>query len=188
MTAAIKVTVAGPDVTAEVALDQVRAHLGRKGWERRADNDGLEMWLHIGSSGGPDEPRVWIEHYGDAEDVNRLRLTLHQIARAERRHPAEVLREIAGGAAPSADLDLDAIEARATAATPGPWGHGLGYDQDDPGAYVYQDFGVGNVVATGRDPIAPPDVEFIAHARVDVPALITEVRRLRALLAQEAAT
>lgn len=54
-----------------------------------------------------------------------------------------------------ADLDLDAIEARVAAASPGPW------------------------VITGDNPCSNGDGPFIAHAREDVPALLAEVRRLR---------
>jgi hypothetical protein len=79
-----------------------------------------------------------------------------------------------------ADLDLDAIEARAKAATPGPWRivrNGLG-----------QSCGV--VDADGRivprahagpwDPegVTSPDDVFVAHAREDIPALIARVREL----------
>lgn len=76
-------------------------------------------------------------------------------------------------------LDLDAIEAVANAATPAPWEayytvHG------DP--YVAQQgrpkFGV--VVSTAPDDYGRADAEFIAASREAVPALIAEVRRLRA--------
>ncbi len=70
-------------------------------------------------------------------------------------------------------LDLDAIEARAAAATPGPWGANT-----PPGV----------VAANGRNVLGvfggsaqdERDAEFTAHAREDVPALLAEVRRLRA--------
>lgn len=83
--------------------------------------------------------------------------------------------------------ELDAIEARANAATPGPWAsetrtvdHGNGVD--DWHFLVMSD---GESVHT----IGIDDAAFIAAARADVPALVAEVRRLRALLApvQEAA-
>ncbi|MHB8406220.1 MAG: hypothetical protein ACYDCJ_12435 [Gammaproteobacteria bacterium] len=68
-------------------------------------------------------------------------------------------------------LDLDAIEARANAATPGPW------DTDE------YDGGLRSTVTAG--PItSDEDYDFIAHARTDVPALIAEVRRLRAIEAR----
>lgn len=82
------------------------------------------------------------------------------------------------------EQELAAIEARANAATPGPWNlymfHGefmgfsgvprepiaiypdvLCYDQDDDCINITQE-----------------DAQFIAHARQDVPALIAEVRML----------
>lgn len=84
-----------------------------------------------------------------------------------------------GGERPVGATELDTIEALANAATPGPWAHGRGYEQEDPGAYVYQAQGCGPVVATGMDPIDPADAAFIASARTAVPALCREVRRLR---------
>lgn len=70
-------------------------------------------------------------------------------------------------------LDLDAIEARANAATPGPWRVGATYDPEI------------NVDVTNADGnlVGPKDEDFIAAAREDVPALVAEVRRLRAALA-----
>jgi hypothetical protein len=75
------------------------------------------------------------------------------------------------------DHELAAIEARANAATPGPWGWrevGSGfyptaivYDRDD--AEVVKD----------TDFIVKDDLEFIAHAREDIPKLIAEIRRLK---------
>ncbi len=58
----------------------------------------------------------------------------------------------------TAPCDLDAIEARTAAATPGPW------------------------TAQGYPYIAGPmkDRRFIAHARTDVPAMAREIRSLRA--------
>jgi hypothetical protein len=77
--------------------------------------------------------------------------------------------------------DLDAIDARAGAATPGPWKSLRGYEQDDPGAFVCR---AGDqphyVVATGSDPLAPADADFIAAARTDVPALVAQLRAARA--------
>lgn len=64
---------------------------------------------------------------------------------------------------PLTEQQLTDIETRANAATPGPW------LQSD-----FADFAE----------IKSPDGAFIAHAREDVPALLTEVRRLRAVLEQ----
>lgn len=101
--------------------------------------------------------------------------------------------------------ELDAIEARAAAATPGPWAaederHGKG-SCSCCGEVLY----AWNIVAPSRevvvsamDDVTPgvhgdADATFIAHARADVPALITALReawaeaaRLRAALALQA--
>lgn len=77
-------------------------------------------------------------------------------------------------------IDIDEIEARLKAATPGPWL--VAYDADHPmnGGMPFN-----FVVATiGNDTIAEDlcgyDARFIAHAPEDVAALIAEVRMLRA--------
>ena len=79
-------------------------------------------------------------------------------------------------------LDLDAIEARANAATDGPWT----LHEDDGDTFRAPAWEVrpasGEMVARLRD-WASADAEFIAHARTDVPALLAEVRRLRAVVA-----
>lgn len=73
------------------------------------------------------------------------------------------------------DLDLEAIEARAKAATPGPWVVG-------PGAFwnyvVGSDEHGDHAGAQEKE-----DAAFIAASREDVPALVAEVRRLRAEVA-----
>jgi hypothetical protein len=86
------------------------------------------------------------------------------------------------------DDELEAIEGRATAATPGAWWSwiegrdgtsgdtfiGRGTDgARHPDLYLSTDLG-----AT----VTPEDLDFIASARQDVPRLVAEVRRLRALL------
>lgn len=74
------------------------------------------------------------------------------------------------------DIDLDAIEARANAATPGPpWGWAVSDDR----RWV-------DVTARGHDRVIATTYDddlaaFIAHARTDVPALVAEIRRLRTL-------
>lgn len=79
--------------------------------------------------------------------------------------------------------DLNAIEARANAATEGPWGTeptrsdlavGVVYPDEDS---VFWDVGYG---ITGT---RPADAEFIAHARKDVPALVAYARELEGQLA-----
>lgn len=77
-------------------------------------------------------------------------------------------------------LDLDAIETRANAATPGPWEEHADYG---PHFYAYLRGpylrGVGTL-NFGEGEEADADREFVKHAREDVPALVAEVRRLRA--------
>ena len=77
---------------------------------------------------------------------------------------------------------LRAIELRANAATPGPWeevaesGECWLTSQSDETAATYI---VPDTALMNQD-----DIEFIAHAREDVPALIAEARRLQAQWAQ----
>lgn len=93
------------------------------------------------------------------------------------------------------DLDLDAIEARANAATDGPWvvKHEPAWEADNVqhpdvitvGAQMWEaDDEPMTVCLVSTDHEDDPvdvllDAEFIAHARTDVPALVAEVRRLR---------
>ena len=85
---------------------------------------------------------------------------------------------------PLTDAYLDAIEQRANAATEGPWFQ----DSDNPGLVWGEQRSDGDgywslfASETGHDADAEPqDAEFIAHARGDVPALLSEVLRLRAM-------
>lgn len=85
------------------------------------------------------------------------------------------------------DEDLDAIEARCAAASPGPWtsfvedrDHSAGDDfirisdsDDEPDMYVSR------AEAGSIRPASPSDLDFIAAARQDIPALVAEIRRLR---------
>jgi hypothetical protein len=82
-------------------------------------------------------------------------------------------------------LDLDAIRARADAATPGPWMHATHTGRKDGVSLVGQisKRGTGQAVAVLADSDVrqrAKDAEFVAHAREDVPALVAEVERLRA--------
>lgn len=74
------------------------------------------------------------------------------------------------------DERLEQIKARAEAATPGPWDcYGDGeYEVFDAGEY--RDGDPGEVVA----PVVTKlnNAEFIAHARMDIPALLNEIDRL----------
>ena len=79
-------------------------------------------------------------------------------------------------------LDLDAIEARANAATDGPWRHGNWSDHLGDRRVISG--GDGCYEVERLDIMRAHDAEFIAHARGDVPDLVAKVRRLTA----EAAT
>ena len=83
------------------------------------------------------------------------------------------------------DAELTAIQKRAEAATPGPWiAHPW---EDDPECCAGIEAASGTeIVKTdcGIYPPEMPDAEFIAHAREDIPALVAEVRRLRAEAAE----
>ena len=78
--------------------------------------------------------------------------------------------------------DLDAIRQRANAATKGPW------SAEESGPY-YEIHAGGTYEAPlllspeGDDEIRHEDVEFIAHARKDIPALLDELERARSVLA-----
>lgn len=83
-------------------------------------------------------------------------------------------------------LDLDSIEARANAATPGPWCtdsweiyQGTEYE---PGISEWIGETCRGMTTPAQD---RADAAFIAAARTDVPALVAEIRRLRAELATE---
>jgi hypothetical protein len=104
-------------------------------------------------------------------------------------------------------MNLDEIEARATAATPGPWKvyeqpirfhtgtadveQMIGQAWDHPqmkapypviGVATHIDFDTRKPVSVVR--FADNTAEFVAHAREDVPALIARVRELEAERAQ----
>ena len=94
---------------------------------------------------------------------------------------------------------LNAIRRRAEAATEGPWSaaneHG-NFPEADPLWRVSQmrpgwesmsptEGYITDVAETfSDDPHADPNAEFIAHARTDVPDLLTEVKRLRLISAR----
>ncbi len=85
-------------------------------------------------------------------------------------------------------LDLTGIRARAAAATAGPWTTG----RSDEVRRLVADVGGMLTVYSPGDAAWPKDfhaqahadAEFIRHARADVPQLVAEVDRLRALLAE----
>lgn len=99
-----------------------------------------------------------------------------------------------GASAAGGEVDLTAIERRIDRATPEPWvvdefGH---VSSEACFCYDVDTHGHGGECGTGLHvaelgPAMRNDAEFIAHARQDVPALLKEVRRLRALAPASAA-
>jgi predicted dithiol-disulfide oxidoreductase (DUF899 family) len=83
------------------------------------------------------------------------------------------------------EQELQAIEARCNAATPGPWG-----EEKDDRSYIviapHPELGSCNCCIAEIDgwfsDDSKRDCAFIAAARADVPALLAEVRALRAKL------
>ena len=85
---------------------------------------------------------------------------------------------------------LAEIEARAEAATPGPWGiYGyIGVLQTDGKRRNIIDIGFLGTDERGFEisvrveetGIKPKDADFIAHARTDIPALLAHIRELEA--------
>jgi len=73
---------------------------------------------------------------------------------------------------------LNAIKKRAEKATPGPWKSGEQYEQMEPGYYVASEANGLIVLAEEEGILRKDDVDFIANARQDVPALIAEVEHL----------
>lgn len=75
------------------------------------------------------------------------------------------------------DSELDAIEARANAATQGPWTVGRG--DVIAKTWGWYELDVCASVDAAANLQEEADVIFIAHAREDVPALATELRSAR---------
>ncbi len=88
---------------------------------------------------------------------------------------------------PAEDLDLGPIEARAAAATPGPWT--LEWAEGATPLSVYSMHPDGDKVGPRARPVVggdnegmivgTADAQFIAAARTDVPLLCAQLRRLR---------
>lgn len=74
------------------------------------------------------------------------------------------------------DEELDQLEARLRAATPGPWvSYVEGRDHDSGSSFIQT--AAGDIELSGA---TVADQDFIAHARQDLPKLLMEVRRSRA--------
>jgi hypothetical protein len=80
---------------------------------------------------------------------------------------------------------IDEIKAKWAAASPRPWKRGTGYEQSDPGNYVYS--GCGAIVCAQQDgtdcDLRTEDAIAIADAPADVAFLLEEVERLTMALA-----
>lgn len=93
------------------------------------------------------------------------------------------------------NIDLDAIRARADAATDGPWRSDKewGAITHGPDAVVHAFYAddcescAVNIEDEATVVIDPADAEFIAHAREDIPALLAEVERLQSVARAERA-
>ncbi len=88
----------------------------------------------------------------------------------------------------TAPVDLDAIEARAAAATPGPWKHIASErgDRESERTHTVSQIERGGHLAIARVRSwdqQPENATFIASARTDVPAMAREIRELRAEVA-----
>jgi hypothetical protein len=67
--------------------------------------------------------------------------------------------------------ELQAIAARAEAATPGPWrSEGVWFEIGEPGEHGFDNMA------------SAEDAAFIAHARSDIPRLLAEVERLQTVV------
>jgi hypothetical protein len=80
--------------------------------------------------------------------------------------------------------ELDAIEARANAASDGPWEAEFSDEESPVLTGIGVKDGYHEICQTDYGVYGPAmkDAEFIAAARTDVPALVAEVRRLRDLM------
>ena len=75
-------------------------------------------------------------------------------------------------------LDMDAIRQRCIMATPGPWkSYVEGRDHDSGSSFIMT--GGEDIELIGA---SVADQDFIAHARQDIPQLLAEIRRLKAII------
>ena len=164
-------TLPGPPVTVDLSAEEVCRYLLATGWKEDTSGFLRGVWRRFRNASGP----VYVPALDGAADFGaRLREAIELIGRAENRHPLDVASAIIArrpGVAPAevlTDGQIAEIEARAHAATPGPW-RPAGPDGDE----VAQ-------MGSARRIRSLEDAAFIAAARTDVPALLTEIRRLRA--------
>ncbi|MEU3020065.1 hypothetical protein ABZ635_22020 [Nocardiopsis sp. NPDC007018] len=78
-------------------------------------------------------------------------------------------------------MDLDAIEARANEATEGPWSAEIHYHRATGEPVLFEVHPVAELEGNGDGgTVTAADAEFVAAARMDVPALVARVRELEA--------
>jgi hypothetical protein len=82
------------------------------------------------------------------------------------------------------DRELDAIERRWEACSPGPWRAMVeGRDHMSGDSFIMTggeaERGEDIYVIVGSKPAPPADLDFIAGAHEDIPRLLAEIRRLR---------
>lgn len=81
------------------------------------------------------------------------------------------------------EAELEEMHKRCDAATPGPWiAYIEGRDHTSGSSFVMRGQGAQRSDDLELSGATLADFEFIAHARQDMPALIEEVARLRALV------
>lgn len=77
---------------------------------------------------------------------------------------------------------IEDIRKRAEAATPGPWGTGIEYEQSSRGNYVYSEKNL-MIVCAEQDntdcQLETEDATFIANARQDIPVLLDYIAQLQ---------
>ena len=167
-------TLPGPPVTVDLSAEEVCRYLLATGWKRTEEPN--PAWTYYSSSDGTRIASVPRADFFTRKNefVTAIAETIGELARIERRRPVDLADDIIArrpGVAPAevlTDGQIAEIEARAHAATPGPW-RPAGPDGDE----VAQ-------MGSARRIRSLEDAAFIAAARTDVPALLTEIRRLRA--------
>jgi hypothetical protein len=75
-------------------------------------------------------------------------------------------------------LDMDAIRQRCDQATPGPWKSYVEGREHDSGSSFFMTSG--EDIELTRASVA--DQDFIAHPRQDIPQLLAEIQRLKAMI------
>lgn len=87
------------------------------------------------------------------------------------------------------ETELREIQARCEAASPGPWRACIeGRDHESGTSFVMTGEGPGRGEDLEIPAATTADMDFIAHARQDIPRLLAEVRRLCKLLGKSDST